>query len=147
MGDFPAHWEYFGVKLPLSCCLHVYKAHRTHPSIIDDYQCRWPLIKGATTEQDEDTMDQAGVITIPTCRKRTRLGETCGQRCWRLQSSKGTAAITLAASDNSCLRHDDGHYNAALKALDPQQANGLRFKADFERWLSLRRGSKPAQPQ
>ena len=46
-GAIPEGWEYYGVPLQISECLHAFSEHRASISIIDDYLCRWPIITKA----------------------------------------------------------------------------------------------------
>lgn len=49
-GIIPDKWEYYGVELPIQEILHVYERHRTHISIVDDFQCHWPAIRRRDTQ-------------------------------------------------------------------------------------------------
>ena len=73
LGEIPEGWEYYGVKLPLSACMHVYLNHKAHISLIDDYQCRWPLIRKSTLTNR--------VLNTPSCKQPTHRGNICGKRC------------------------------------------------------------------
>ena len=41
----PEGWEYYGVPLFPEVCQHVRKRRRRHISLIDDRECRWPLLQ------------------------------------------------------------------------------------------------------
>lgn len=43
IGLIPQDWEYIGVELDPAVCQHTF-SHRTVPSLLDDYECRWPLL-------------------------------------------------------------------------------------------------------
>ena len=43
-GTIPDGWEYYGVEMPTSMCQHVFE-HQVHISLIDDYQCHWPMLQ------------------------------------------------------------------------------------------------------
>ena len=38
-------WTYFGIIMDTSVCQHVLVGHGSHISLIDDYECRWPMLK------------------------------------------------------------------------------------------------------
>ena len=42
-GIIPPDNEYYGVELPREICRHILE-HRVHISLLDDWQCRWPLL-------------------------------------------------------------------------------------------------------
>ena len=44
-GIIPDGWEYYGVALPIQEIFHVYDKHKTHISLLDDFQCHWPIIR------------------------------------------------------------------------------------------------------
>ena len=44
-GTIPEGWEYYGVEMPVDVCQHVPDRHKRHISLIDDIECRWPLLK------------------------------------------------------------------------------------------------------
>ena len=44
MGTTPHGWEYYGVEFLPEECAHILDHTRMGP-LIDDHQCRWPLLK------------------------------------------------------------------------------------------------------
>ena len=44
-GVIPDGWEYYGVPLDTEICQHVRDRHSQHISLIDDRECRWPLLQ------------------------------------------------------------------------------------------------------
>lgn len=44
-GLIPPGWEYYGVEMPTEVCAHILM-HGASISIIDDYECGWPMIPG-----------------------------------------------------------------------------------------------------
>ena len=51
-GLIPDDYSYYGVGMPLNICNHIFK-HMAHISIIDDYECHWPLIREYGGDHDE----------------------------------------------------------------------------------------------
>lgn len=44
-GIIPDGWQYYGVSLPTTLCEHAIE-HGVAISLIDDWECHWPLIRG-----------------------------------------------------------------------------------------------------
>ena len=47
MGTLPAGWEYWGVELPSADVAAAMVAHKASISLLDDYECGWPLLTGS----------------------------------------------------------------------------------------------------
>jgi len=52
IGDPPAGWEYFGVALSTAQVRSFMLSHSKYGSLIDDWECHWPVLSGAGHRED-----------------------------------------------------------------------------------------------
>ena len=45
LGEFPEDWEYCGVEVDIDQMAKEIVKHKTHISVLDDYQCKWPILR------------------------------------------------------------------------------------------------------
>jgi hypothetical protein len=48
MGILPPGWEYWGLEFTWEDVAAAMVSHKTSISLLDDYECRWPLLRGET---------------------------------------------------------------------------------------------------
>ena len=72
------------------------------------------------------------------CTALTNRDKPCPARTWTIQVGKGIGAVTVARSEEWCIRHDKGEYNKTLLGLTQEQGRRLRFQTDWNRWTALR---------